>query len=387
MKKLKKREIAVLALLLAFVLAGVGVIIGVVRHYRSAPFGETFSLAGEYHYNGKLFFSEDGKSAYAFSSLGRDGFGNAIPRTVVDLTPFGFEGKKYEYFKTSYFVSDGYNRIEIIYALNPAEGYEGFWPVSDPTRFVYLAEDGKKYAILPENKICYPLFAQSSAEVDEYARDVVAFSAHGSYAIGLDGQTVRIYLTDPHDTSYRITEVKEISLADYGTVLSFGGFVGDTQAYLIVKAPDGREAYVAVDCALGKVAASALKSEGDYAECAGRMYIRRLQTEQEEGAEGKRLIWCHRLLGTEKSAPLPEELGDVTLHAVSASASYAVAAVGGEEKREYVVFSEKKSAPLSAVLAEGETVEWIDFAYENVLAVSVRLPDGESVLRAYKIRF
>lgn len=379
MKLLKKRDLAVLCGILAVVLILGGVLLSVMIRYRNQGLAQIWEFDGAYTYNGKLLISEDGSRAKYYSSLGRDGFGDDLPLQTLDLTPFGFAGESYSYYRVELQRFDhSENAVGVKYWFGQGEEYEGFWPVSNPEKFVYLASDGKKYLIHPESDLCYPMFAGSVEGVDEYGKDVVAFSANGSYAVGISGEVVTVYHTDPMNDSLRIVDFKTVSFGEYGAAPSFGAFVGNQQAYFSLKNGNGEEVLVALDCPTATVAPAALSPNGEYGEVLNRLYVQRMNPEKDNT-----VVWSHRLLGTETVADLPESVDKITLTAVSPNGTYAV----GRAEEEIWVLSAKRSFSLSSILQEGEEVQWVDFVYENVLSVSLKRSDGTTLVRTYKICF
>jgi len=368
---MKKKEIVILSVLFAFVFLFGGIVFAVARVYQKTG----LSLAGEweesYSYNGKFLLSPDGENALVYRVYDVVHF-ESNSKKAVDLTPFGFAGEKYEYFEI-----DGR-------CFSPESGYEGFWPVSDENRFVYLDSDGKKYAIHPKEGLCYPMFSDSIDGVDVYGEDVLAFSSVGSYALALRGDVAVIYKTDPMDASLRIVETKEVELSQYGTNIRFGAFVGVSQAYFYVE-NKGVEELIALDCATGNTARSLVSSEEPYGPVLDRLYAQKLEAENKDGEEAA--AWVHLLLGEEKMCRKTKGYSDFSLLAVSPDGNYAVANAKSESGQEVLVMSEKRSFSLTSVLSEGERVKDVDFVFKNVIFVTLQRADGTSFSRAYNILF
>ncbi|MBR5295040.1 MAG: hypothetical protein IKU24_00450 [Clostridia bacterium] len=326
-----------------------------------------------YDYNGKLLLSEKDESALLLKTLGRTEF-EKIEKKEIDLTPFGFEGKTFSYYPVT--VDQGYGIVKT--TLYPSDAsYEGFWPVLNDERIVYIAENGEKYAIHPKENLCYPIFSDSIDGVDVYGKDVIAFSANGSYALALSENSVTVYHTDPMDDSLRIVDVKEVSLKGFGESFSFGAFVGDSQAYFYT---EKENALIALDCAEGKVAKSLL-AEGEYGKTISRFYAQKYENDQKDS---DRVFWSHLLLGEEfKSAKLKENK-EIKLFAVSPSGSYAV---GGDKSGEVFVLGEKDYFSLTSFLEDGETLENAEFIYENLIYVKVKTAENEMISRCCRICF
>ena len=363
---MKKKEIAILASIFAFVIIFGGIVLYWTTLYRSTGLALIQDMDQVYDYNGKLLISPDGNRALLFDPLGLSDF-LTLEKNTVSLAEVGLEGESF-----SYFLVGGT-------ALNPDPGYEGFWPVSTPERFVFIARDGKKYLIHPDSGLCYPMLSDSIEGVDPYGQEILAFSANGSYAVSLNGDEITIYHTDPMDDSLRIVDVKTVSLATYGTEPVFGAFVGNTQAYFRVSGANG-ERFLALDCATGKVAPSLLGEKGKYGEVQNRLFA---QYWEEEGENG-RVLWAHLLLGTCREGRIPNGV-EPEIFAVSPQGTYVVARVQGEG--EAFVVSEKRSFSLAGLLQAEERLEKVDFVYENIIVITASRPDGSRFSRCYKICF
>lgn len=376
---MKKKQLAIVCFLFAFVFLLGGVVLAWVQRYRAVGLALLEEKEGAYHYNGKLLVSEDEKSALLFRALGKEGL-KEIKREELDLSPFGFEGKSFSYFRVDTEADYGISFVNY-YPTDPV--YEPFWPVCMGERIVYLDEDGKKYRIHTKENLCYPVFTDSVEGVDPYGQDVLAFSANATYAVALEGDEVKVYQTDPMDDSLRVVKVARYSLEKFGTDVEFGAFVGNSQAYFTVR-KDGVSRLVALDCATGETAVSALDPEGEYGPAVSRLFAQRLNPEHEKKAkEGEtRLVWNHLLLGTEWKSPLSSELDGASLLAVSSDGTYAVAQVNGR----YLVATEKRIFFMDSLLGEKESFGEFSFLYSNVLAVSVE-SEGKTLVRTYKICF
>ncbi len=378
---MKKKEIAILCSLLAVVLLLGGVFVFALRFYLGKGLSELVRLEGEYSYNGKLLLSEEKESALLYEPFNREIF-REIKLEQVDLSPFGFDGRIFSYYKVELEKDYGI----VLTNFYPVESsYEPFWPVCGPERFVYIAEDGKKYNIHPKENLCYPMFADSIEGVDPFGQNVVAFSANSDYAISLDGTDVTVYRTDPSSNSLRVVSVQTVSFAEYGSNLRFGAFVGNSQAYFSVSGKEG-EYYVALDCNGGKTAKTALDLKGSYGPALNRLYAQRLDIEN-EGDKDLILHWNHLLLGSVFSGPELKGFSQGEIFSVSPRGGYAVARVQGEGKEEVLVMSEKRAFSVTSVLPENETVQKVDFIYENIMAVSLLNREGEASVRVFKICF
>lgn len=376
---MKKKQIGILCVLFAFVFLLGGVILSWFLRYRAVGLALLEEKEGAYHYNGKLLVAEGEENALLFRTLGALGL-EALPREDLDLTPFGFEGKTFSYFRVNTDTDYGFSFVNF-YPTDPA--YEPFWPVCMGGRIVYLDEEGKKFRIHTEEKLCYPIFADSIEGVDPYGRDVIAFSANATYAVALAGDEVTVYQTDPMDESLRVVQVKKHSLAQYGENAAFGAFVGNSQVYFTVE-KEGKTRFVALDCATGQTALSALDSKGEYGPAVNRLFAQRLNPETDKKAKDgeSRLVWNHLLLGTEWKSPLSAELDGAVLVAVSPKGEYAVFEADGR----LLVCNEKRIFFMDDLIGEKETVKETTFLYDNVLALCVEGEAGTS-LRTYKICF
>ncbi len=363
---MKKKEIAILSSILAFVIIFGGIVLYWTNLYRNTGLSLIQEMEEVYDYNGKLLVSPDGNHALLFDPLGLSDF-VSLEKTTVSLAGLGMEEESFSYFLVG-------NT-----AINPAPAYEGFWPVSSPERFVFIARDGKKYLIHPKERLCYPMLSDSIPGVDPYGEKILAFSANGSYAISLEGDKVAIYHTDPMDDSLRIVDVKTVSLSDYGKDPVFGAFVGNTQAYFRLSGEQG-ERFVALDCATGEVAPSLFEEKGNYGEIQNRFFA---QVWEEDG-QSDRVLWAHLLLGTRWQGRIQGK-SDPKIFAVSPQGTYAVARTGGDG--EVFVVSEKRSCSLAGFLPPEERLEKVDFIYENIIVVTAIRPDTSRVSRCYKICF
>ncbi|MBR2634635.1 MAG: hypothetical protein IKD31_03545 [Clostridia bacterium] len=377
---MKKKELLFIALLLAVLLVLGGAVLHVAGIYRKTGLALIEEREGLFDYNGKFLLNSSSDTAYFFRSIGRAGYEEAEKKSI-DLSEFGFEGKTFEYYE---YVPENQEAAteSTLYAVGA--GGEGFWPVCKKSKFVYVAEDGKKYRIHPKEKLCYPMFSDSVEGVDPYGIEVLAFSANGAFAVSLSGKTVTVYHTDPMDDSLRVVDVKSVSLPDWGEDAEFGAFVGNTQAYFILRSGD-RYRFAAVDCAEGKSALSLSDPEGEYGSVVSRMFARRWDAPDKK--EKKPFAWSHLLLGTERVFYGLENPETAELFAVSPAGNYAVVRLEADEKSSIVICNEKRGVDLSSALQEGEKAESIWFVHENVVAVSVLKADGTHLLRTYKICF
>ena len=247
---------------------------------------------------------------------------------------------------------------------------------------VYLAPDGV-YRLDTERVHAYPVFSDSVEGVDPYAKDVLAFSSGGYYAIAFDGATVKIYVSDDDADSMKIAEVKTKDLSGYGTDLAFHAFVNDRTAFFSGK-KEGKIAFFAIDCATMNVAPAPI-ADADYGELLDRVYLVR----KEEGDEKKIVLgWTNCLLGTEWTATLSrEEYQKAALVSVSPQGNYAILrAVKTDGTEELVVASGKKAVSFTAK-AEGYTVEDLTFSYDNIILAVLKDAGGTRISRGYKICF
>ncbi len=376
---MKKKQVAWLCVLFAFVFLLAGVVLLWIRRYQGTGLSLLAEKEGSYTYNGKLLLSEKSDQALLYQSLGKMRFAD-LSLKKIDLSPYGFEGEEFSYFRVDTETSYG---IFFVNFYPPSPAYEPFWPVCMGERFVYLAQDGKKYRIHPEEKLCYPIFADSVEGVDPYGQDVLGFSANATYAVALSGTSVTVYQTDPMDDSLRVVDVKTYSLSEFGTQAQFGAFVGNTQAYFIVTKGE-KKTFVALDCATGQVAKSLLDPNANYSEPIDRLYAQRLPDPSENT---NRVVWNHLLLGSEFQSPEIEGLEEASIKAVSSDGDYAVARASVSGAEQILVLGQKRAFDLSSLLQENESVQSVSFLYENVIAVSIARADGSSVMRAYKICF
>jgi hypothetical protein len=295
------------------------------------------------------------------------------------LSEFGFQGAEFSYFERTEKNAVGITE-SVLYPTDP--DYESFWPVLNRDRFVYIDSDGKKYAIHPKEGLCYPIFSDSIEGVDPFGTEILGFSADASYALALSGSRVLIYHTDPIDSSLRVVDTKEVDLKEYGKEPQFVSFVGASTAYFSFS---DRTEWVVLDCASGQTAKAALDPKGEYSPVVDRLYVERLDREEEN--KDLFLSWSHILLGTEHTSPKLKNFDFVSLFAVSPNGTYAVAVAKGENGSEILVTTEKRTVSLSSFLQEGEEVEKIDFVYENVIWVTIKNAEGLRLSRSYKICF
>ena len=141
------RYLIIALVLFAVVAAGIAVFVRVFLQYRETGLARFDVREGSYAWNGKLLLSSDGETALQYTSTERIKLSEKT-RKDIDLSPYGFEGETFSFFL--------YKGI----ALCVDEGYEGFWPVSTPTRFIYRASDGL-YQINTELGRAWPIFADS----------------------------------------------------------------------------------------------------------------------------------------------------------------------------------------------------------------------------------
>lgn len=377
---MKKRDLAILCSIFAFVLVLGGILVFVMHRYTATGLSPILEQEGEYVYNGKFLLSQDGSEAYLFRDLGKPYF-EAMKKESIALDEFGFAGETFSYFVRSEVDQYGVPYLNY-YPLSP--DYEAFWPVCTGGNFVYLSSDGRKFRIHPKEKLCYPMFADSIEGVDPYGKEVLGFSANASWAISLSGTEATLYHTDPTNDSLRIVETKKVDLSAYGETVRFGAFVGNTQCYLIAQ-KDGKETYLALSCPDGLVAPSQLDPNGEYGDPLNRLYCQRLDEESE--VEGSlQLFWNHLLLGTQwRSVALSDfETGEIC--SVAPDGSYAVALLRQGEKAEYVALNGKRAVSLSACLQEGEEIQGVEFLLNNVILVHLQRAERDFV-RAYKICF
>lgn len=367
---MKKKQLVGLLLLFSLVMILGAVFFYVLNLYRGTGLSLIHEWDEAYDYNGKLLLSEDRSEGIRVKTLGKTDF-ETIPETVVDLSPFGFEGKEFSYYRVDYEKDYGVTETYLYTA-----GGEGFWPVLKPERLVYTDGEGKRFCIHPADHLCYPMFADSVDGVDPYGKDVLAFSANGSYAVGMTGDQVTVYHTDPLDDSLRIVDVKQVSMSNYKSV-SFGAFAGDTTAYFITDL-----GFAALDCTTGKVALSLLDGEGEYSESIDRVYAQRLDTEEEE----HRAYWSHLLLGTERKTPKLKGFTDFEIFSVSPEGNY-IAMVAKGEKEEILIATEKRAFSLTSVLEDGMQVKDVEFVYENLIYVTLTNVEGKTLSRCYKVCF
>ena len=376
---MRKKSFWVLSVLLLIVAALCGAFFYAARLYYDTGLSPVAEWDARYDNNGKLLLSEDRDFALLVRTVGKVEF-EKIELCQVDLSPFGFEGEVYSYYPVTFEEDYG---VANTYLFTPDSAYEGFWPVSRKDRFVYLAENGEKYCIHPREGLCYPMFSDSVEGVDVYGKDVRAFSANGSYAIALDGDRVTVYHTDPMDDSLRVVDQKSVSLSSYGSSFTFGAFVGNTRAYFRAEGEE-EVLYIALDCETGAVARSLLDPAGEYGNVIDRLFVQRTDASEKDPLRAK---WSHVLLGEERKSKKLSGFRESTLISVSPQGTYAVGQALGEKGGEVLVMSEKRTFSLSSVLKEGEQVEEVSFVYENLIFVTLRKGDGQTVSRCYKICF
>ena len=369
---MKKKQLVTLFVLLLIV-----TILGAAFFYVAHLYNGTgLALIREwdkaYDYNGKLLMSEDRKEAMRVITVGKTDF-EILPLTTVDFSSVGFEGETFSYYQVKVKKDHG---IQETFLYTPDQRWEGFWPVLKPERLVYTASDGKNYCIHPTDKLCYPMFSGSIEGVDQYGENVLAFSANGSYAIGMTGDEVTVYHTDPRDDTLRIVDVKNVSLKEYKNV-SFGAFAGDTIAYFVT---DG--GYVALDCPTGNIAPSLLEKGGMYSAPINRVFAQRMDVKKEE----HRAVWSHLLLGEERKTPKLKDFDTFEVFAVSPGGKYAALHAKGKTE-EILISTEKRAFSLSSVLEEGASVERVEFIYENLIYVTLKNSEGNEISRCYKVCF
>ena len=361
----------------------VGIVIGAVilgvRIFSGKDFNPVFETAGAYAKNGFLYVSGDGEKALYYRVQAREGTNDpartyiSYDKKTVDLAPYGFEGT------LDYFDAEGF-------AVTPLPEYEGFWPVSTEKRLIYRAPDGV-YRLDTERVRAYPLFSDSVEGVDPLAKDVLAFSSGGIFALAFDGKEVKIYVSDDDADSMKIAEVKTKDLSAYGTDLRFHAFVNARTAFFSGQ-KNGRITFFALDCGAMEVAVSPLK-EADYGELLDRVYLVRRPTGKEASDEKKLTLgWTNCLLGTEWTVTLSrEEYRSAEILSVSTEGNYAILRAektdGGEE---ILVANRKKAVPFTGK-AEGYRVRDLTFSYDNIILAVLENDRGEVISRGYKICF
>jgi len=370
---MKKKHLTWLLVSFSVVLILGAVFLYVFNMYRGTGLSLVREWDEHFDFNGKLMLSEDREEGLRVFTVGKTDF-ETVPLTRVDLSPFGFEGKEVSYYRVD--TEKNYGITETVLYTPDQEG-EGFWPILKPERLVYTDTDGKRYCIHPTDKLCYPMFADSVEGVDPYGKDVLAFSAGGSYAVGMTGSQVTVYHTDPLDDSLRIVDVKKVSMESYRSV-RFGAFASDTVAYFITDM-----GFAALDCTTGKVALSLLDGEGTYSDPINRIYAQRLDPEKEDE---QRAYWSHLLLGTQRKTPKLKGFSDFEIFSVSPEGNY-VAMTAKGEKEEILISTEKRAFSLTSVLEEGTKVEGVDFIYENLIVVRLANSEGKALSRCYKVCF
>ncbi|MBR6530851.1 MAG: hypothetical protein IKT43_05495 [Clostridia bacterium] len=84
------------------------------------------------------------------------------------------------------------------------------------TKFVYVNEEGQKFLVDTARGTSAPLFANSTAEgVDPYGKCITQFSRNGLCAIGMDKNTLTVYIR-ANVTDHTIGTVHKIDLSEYG---------------------------------------------------------------------------------------------------------------------------------------------------------------------------
>lgn len=376
-KKMQKKDVAVLAVIGAVVFLLGGVLLFVLQRYNTKGLALMAELEGKYEYNGILLQSQgDGGTDYVFRSLPPEHFKKA-ERISLDLAEYGLSGTFEHYQVEAYYASTDLYRISV----SPAD--EGLWPACRGDAFVVRDGEGRLYRIHPEEKLCYPALSDSIEGVDPYGKDILAFSGLASYAVGMNGTAVTVYHTDPMDSSLRVVDVKTVELAEYGTDPKFVAFVSNTHCYFTLQTDVGVR-FVALDCATGELAPSALP-EGDYGEIKDRHFAQK-NYEPDEDARVT-AAWVETLLGTEKGLLLPKEYRKAALYTVSTEGNYAVFDVKTDDGADLLVMNEKKAYPLSAVTPEGERIEKVDFLCDNVILVTFLRQDGSAVSRSFTVCF
>lgn len=369
---MKKKQLAMLFVLILVVMLLGAAFFYVAHLYNGTGLAMIRQWDGAYDYNGKLLLSKDRSEVMRVITVGKTDF-KTVPLTTVDLSSVGFEGEKISYYQVE--IEKDYGLRET-FLYTPDQSREGFWPVMKPERLLYTAADGKNYCIHPTDQLCYPMFSGSIEGVDPYGKDVLAFSANGSYAIGMTGDEVTVYHTDPRDDTLRIVDVKTVSLKEYKNA-AFGAFAGDTTAYFTTD--DG---FIALDCTTGNVAPSLLDQKGDYSDPICRVFAQRLDVENEE----HRAVWSHLLLGEERKTPKLKTFDSFEIFSVSPGGKYVALKASGETE-EILISTEKRAFSLTSVLEEGSRVERVDFIYENLIYVTVTNSEGKTLSRCYKVCF
>lgn len=376
---MKKKQLTIFLALLLIVLVLGGVFFYVFRLYNAAGLSLIRTFDTSYDYNGKLLLSENREEALLVKTIGATDF-ETLKLETIDLAPFGFEGESFSYYSVK--VEEEYGiKKTLLYTPDPA--YEGLWPALRADRIIYMAKDGKKYAIHPNQGLCYPIFSDSTATVDPYGSDVLGFSGNASYALSLSGDNVTIYHTDPMDDSLRIVDTKDVSLSSFGSDVRFGAFLNNTDAYFTVKGEKG-DFLVALNCETGQAVKSLLDPEGVYGKTLNRLYAQRLDKENKKGLTA---TWSHLLLGEETTTRVIPDFDKVTLTAVSPRGTYAVGTAEKEGKEEILCLSKKRAFSLSSVLEEDMKVLKVDFIYENLIYVTAENQKGEIRSFCYKICF
>ncbi len=376
---MKKKQLTIFLVLLLIVFVLFGAFLYVLRMYNQKGLSLITSFDEAYDYNGKLLLSKDREKALLLNALGKTEF-EELPLETLDLTPFGFEGKTFSYYKVK--VEEEYG-IKKTFLYTPDPSYEGLWPALREDRIIYRDEEGKKYCIHPEEGLCYPMFSDSISGVDPYGTHVLGFSGNASYALSLSGEKVTVYHTDPMDGSLRIVDVKEVSLADFGKDIRFGAFLNNTDAYFTVKGEKG-DILVALNCKTGQAVQSALDLSGEYSKPLNRLYAQRLDEEEKEELTA---TWSHLLLGEKTTSRKLSGFDSVELLTVSPGGTYAVGVAKNGKTEEILCLSKKRNISLSSFLSQGEKVLKVEFIYENLIFVTVENEKGEMGSLCYKICF
>ncbi len=359
----------------------VGIIIGAVilgvRIFGGKDFNPVFETEGAYRKNGFLYVSGDGEKALYYRAVARAGSTEEartyIPyeKKSVDLAPYGFAGT------LEYFDAEGF-------AVTPLPEYEGFWPVSTEKRLIFLAPDGV-YRLDTERVHAYPVFSDSVEGVDPLAKDVLAFSSGGYYALAFDGKTVKIYVSDDDADSMKIAEVKEKDLSGYGTDLEFHAFVNDRTAFFSGR-KEGKITFFALDCGTMNAAVSPLP-DARYGELLDRVYLVREPSPEEAADEDEIVLgWTNCLLGEERTASLSrEEYRGAKILSVSPQGNYAILRAEKTDGSVHLVVTNGKKAVSFTEKAEGYTVEDLTFSYDNIILAVLKDPEGKLISRGYKI--
>jgi hypothetical protein len=90
---MKKKQLVGLLVLFSLVMILGAVFFYVLNIYRGTGLSMICEWNEAYTYNGKLLLAEDGSKALLVKTLGKTDF-ETLPKMVVDLSSFGFEGKE-----------------------------------------------------------------------------------------------------------------------------------------------------------------------------------------------------------------------------------------------------------------------------------------------------